>query len=64
MKAVLSLKRAVLEEIERLFTSNGFVCQQRDYLYKKPTNVKERIEVDRVFIQGRFIVPTEAVPSE
>jgi len=48
------------EEVERLFTSNGFICQQLDYLRRKTINRKEQLEVDRIFIQGRFVVPNKS----
>lgn len=46
------------EELRQLFESSGFETERCEYLHKKTVNVKEDVNVKRIFIQGRFILKT------
>lgn len=41
-------------EISQLFTSNNFEVMSSSYVYRRTINLKERINVPRIFIQGKF----------
>ncbi|OZJ04021.1 hypothetical protein BZG36_03761 [Bifiguratus adelaidae] len=43
------------QELEDLFTNNGFTCATLEYVYRETTNRAEDIAVDRIYIQGRFV---------
>ena len=43
-----------LEDLEKLFSSNGFVSSENKYVLRKTVNNKEGFEADRVFVQGKF----------
>ena len=45
-----------LEDIAKLFSSNGFTISENRYVMRKTVNNKESLEVDRVFVQGKFIL--------
>jgi methyltransferase-like protein 6 len=44
------------EEVEAVFTKDGhFETLQCDYLHRRTINVKEGVDVERIFVQGKFI---------
>ena len=45
-----------LEEVKKLFSSNGFEIIENKYVMRKTINKKECLEVERVFVQGKFIL--------
>lgn len=40
--------------LQHLFESAGFSCDSCVYVQRKTTNKKEGVDVDRIFVQGRF----------
>lgn len=45
-----------LEDTEVLFSKNGFQICENKFVNRKTVNVKEGIDVDRVFVQGKFLL--------
>uniref|UniRef100_A0A915ESA5 Methyltransferase n=1 Tax=Ditylenchus dipsaci TaxID=166011 RepID=A0A915ESA5_9BILA len=45
-----------IDELCNIFENSGFVAVRTEYLHKKTVNLKEEINVDRIFIQARFIL--------
>ncbi|KAI6184747.1 Methyltransferase-like protein [Aphelenchoides bicaudatus] len=43
------------EELQSLFERNGFTTHECEYLFKKTINYEKKLNVDRVFVQGRFV---------
>ncbi|KAI6649298.1 Methyltransferase-like protein 6 [Oopsacas minuta] len=43
-----------LEDTEKIFTSNGFEVCENKFVKRKTINVKEGVDVDRIFVQGKF----------
>ncbi|GAU96772.1 hypothetical protein RvY_08164 [Ramazzottius varieornatus] len=46
------------EELCELFTSNGFEVDSCVYIHRQTVNKKEDLNVERIFIQGRFRLPS------
>lgn len=46
----------ILEELIGIFVNVGFEMLRCEYLYKKTVNQKEQSNVDRVFVQARFVL--------
>lgn len=42
------------DEIQRLFTTEGFVLVESSTVHSKTTNIKRELDVDRFFIQAKF----------
>lgn len=50
-----------IEKLDELFTSAGYRITGSEYIYRKTVNRKEGINVQRVFIQGKYVKPSCAV---
>ncbi|CAK9817889.1 tRNA N(3)-methylcytidine methyltransferase METTL6 [Anthophora quadrimaculata] len=46
-----------LEEVSNLFVSIGFKILTCNYVHRRTVNLKEKIDVPRIFIQGKFEKP-------
>ncbi|KAJ1978821.1 hypothetical protein H4R33_005883 [Dimargaris cristalligena] len=44
-------------ELEALFRRAGFVPEMVDNIFRKTTNVKQNLDVDRIFVQAKFVKP-------
>uniref|UniRef100_A0A1I7YSC1 PXA domain-containing protein n=1 Tax=Steinernema glaseri TaxID=37863 RepID=A0A1I7YSC1_9BILA len=42
------------EELEELFTKNGFKAERVEYLFRQTVNHQKQLSVQRIFLQGRF----------
>jgi len=51
----------VTEKLDELFTAAGYRVAASEYIYRRTVNRKEEINVQRVFIQGRYVKPSCAV---
>jgi len=51
----------VTEKLDELFTSAGYRVATSEYIFRRTVNRKEEINVQRVFIQGRYVKPLCAV---
>jgi len=49
------------EKLDELFTSAGYRVASSEYIFRRTVNRKEGIDVQRVFIQGRYVKPLCAV---
>ncbi|KAJ1961515.1 hypothetical protein IWQ62_003841 [Dispira parvispora] len=45
------------EMLKQIFTDAGFQPMSSEYVMRKTTNVKSNIEVDRIFVQAKFMKP-------
>ncbi|KAL5286717.1 METTL6 family protein [Megaselia abdita] len=43
------------EELADLFTRNGFEVKSNSYVHRRTLNVKEEIDVPRIFLQSKFV---------
>ncbi|EPZ32214.1 methyltransferase-like protein 6-like protein [Rozella allomycis CSF55] len=43
------------DELQSLFHECGFKCQYSDYVLRKTTNHKQQMNLDRIFLQAKFI---------
>ncbi|XP_063900877.1 tRNA N(3)-methylcytidine methyltransferase METTL6-like [Zophobas morio] len=48
-----------LEFLQELFSSQGFQVVSNEYLFTETINRKEKINVERVFVQSRFLKKKE-----
>ncbi|KAJ1660045.1 hypothetical protein IWQ61_000976 [Dispira simplex] len=48
------------EYLTQIFTDAGFKSISSEYVLRKTTNVKNNLEVDRIFVQAKFIKPAQA----
>lgn len=46
-----------VEEVDRLIKAAGFEVVSNEYVHRKTINIKENVNTDRVFIQGKFQKP-------
>lgn len=46
----------ILEELSHLFPAEEFEEKICEYLYKKTVNHKEELSIDRIFVQGRYVM--------
>ena len=44
-----------IEEVQQLFTDNGFAVESNVYVRRRTINAKEKLNVPRTFVQGKFI---------
>jgi len=51
----------VTEKLNELFESAGYRAATSEYIFRRTVNRKEGINVQRVFIQGKYIKPLCAV---
>jgi len=56
-----SFLRCITEKLDDLFTSAGYRVATSEYIFRRTVNHKEEINVQRVFIQGRYVRPSCAV---
>lgn len=49
------------EKLDELFTSAGFRVAKSEYVFRRTVNRKEEIDVQRVFVQGKYVKPSCAV---
>ncbi|KAJ1921635.1 hypothetical protein IWQ60_006701 [Tieghemiomyces parasiticus] len=52
------------ERTEVLFKEAGFGTVSLEYVFRKTTNVKEGLDVDRVFVQAKFEKPVNTLSAE
>lgn len=45
------------EMFTSVFESAGFMCENVEYIFKELVNRRTNVQMDRVFVQGRFIKP-------
>lgn len=46
-----------VEGVSQLFEKSGFEVVTSDYVYRRTINKKEEIDVQRIFVQGKFRKP-------
>lgn len=49
------------EKLDELFSAAGYRVAASEYIYRRTVNRKEEINVQRVFVQGRYVKPSCAV---
>lgn len=47
------------EFTEKLFTKVGFKIVENDYVHRRTINVKENVDVGRIFVQSKLLKPTQ-----
>jgi methyltransferase-like protein 6 len=45
-----------LDEVEKLVEKAGFHIEVNDYVQRRTVNVKENVDVPRIFVQGKYRV--------
>ena len=53
-----SIVVAVTEKLDELFTAAGYHVDTSEYIFRRTVNRKEGINVQRVFVQGKYVKPS------
>lgn len=46
-----------VEEIQKIFESAGFETITCEYVHRRTVNIKEKVDVPRIFVQAKFRKP-------